>query len=346
VNEYKKLALSVKLQPLAIFFAQRGRMRTINCYSQSFPLHTPFVIARGVRSEARVVVVEMTENGLSASGECTPYPRYGESEQSVLDQIQSVIPALEQGMSREQLQTLLPAGAARNALDSALWSLEAAKAGISLASLLAVRLPSQLYTAQTVSIGSPEQMATAAVRLWEKGALLLKIKLDNQQVNERITAIRSAVPDATLIVDANESWEPEGLEQRCQRLAELKVAMLEQPLPAHQDEALALFAHPLPICADESCHTRASLNSLVGRYEMVNIKLDKTGGLTEALLLASAAREQGFEIMVGCMLCSSRAINAVLPLAVSARFADLDGPTWLSEDVQPGLAFACGSLSF
>ena len=320
-------------------------MRTIKCYPQGFPLHTPFVIARGVRSEARVVVVEITENGLSGIGECTPYPRYGESEQGVLDQIQSVIPALEQGISREQLQTLMPAGAARNAVDSALWSLEVAKAGTSLASLVEVSLPSQLNTAQTVSIGSPEQMAAAAARLWENGASLLKIKLDNHQVNERMTAIRSAVPEATLIVDANESWESEGLAERCQQLAVLKVAMLEQPLPAQQDELLAQFAHPLPICADESCHTRASLNTLIGRYEMVNIKLDKTGGLTEALLLASAAREQGFAIMVGCMLCSSRAINAVLPLAVSARFADLDGPTWLMNDVQPGLAFSCGRLS-
>jgi len=320
-------------------------MRTVKIYPQSFPLHTPFIIARGVRSEAMVVVVEVTENGLSGIGECTPYPRYGESEQTVLENIQSVIPALEQGLTREQLQTLLPAGAARNAVDSALWNLEAAQAGVNIASLTGISLPTQLVTAQTVSIGSPEQMAASAASLWEKGASLLKIKLDNQLVSERMTAIRSAVPEATLIVDANESWMPEGLEARCQQLAELNVAMLEQPLPAHKDDALDLFPHPLPVCADESCHTRASLTALVGRYEMVNIKLDKTGGLTEALLLAMAAREQGFEIMVGCMLCSSRAINAVLPLAVSARFADLDGPTWLRNDVQPGLAFSCGRLT-
>jgi len=320
-------------------------MRTVKTYPQSFSLHTPFVIARGMRTEARVVVVEITANGLSGIGECTPYPRYGESEETVLAQIQTVIPALEQGLSRDQLQTLLPAGAARNAVDSALWSLEAAQTGTHIASLAGVCLPTHIITAQTVSIGSPEQMAASATRLWEKGASLLKVKLDNHQVNERITAIRTAVPDATLIVDANESWTPDDLESRCQLLAELKVAMLEQPLPAHQDEALALFTHPLPVCADESCHTRASLQALAGRYEMVNIKLDKTGGLTEALLLVSLAREQGFEIMVGCMLCSSRAIAAVLPIVISARFADLDGPTWLSEDVQPGLAFACGSLS-
>lgn len=320
-------------------------MRTVKTYPQSFPLHTPFVIARGMRTEARVVVVEITANGLSGIGECTPYPRYGESEETVLAQIQTIIPALEQGLNRDQLQKLLPAGAARNAVDSALWSLEAAQAGTSIASLAGVCLPVHIITAQTVSIGSPEQMAISAARLWEKGASLLKVKLDNHQVNERITAIRAAVPEATLIVDANESWTPDDLESRCQLLAELKVAMLEQPLPAYQDEALTLFTHPLPVCADESCHTRDSLPALAGRYDMVNIKLDKTGGLTEALLLISMAREQGFDIMVGCMLCSSRAITAVLPIAVGARFADLDGPTWLSEDVQPGLAFACGSLS-
>lgn len=320
-------------------------MRTIKCYQQAFPLHSPFVIARGSRSEARVVVVEITEGDVTGTGECTPYPRYGESEQSVLEQIQSILPALAQGLTREQLQKRLPAGAARNAVDCALWSLEAAKAKTSIVELLSISLPQQMTTAQTVSIDSPEQMALAAAGLWERGASLLKIKLDNHQVNERITAIRRAVPEATLIVDANESWQGSELEQRCQRLAELNVAMLEQPLPAEQDAPLAQFAHPLPICADESCHTRDSLNHLRGRYEMVNIKLDKTGGLTEALLLAKEAGEQGFTIMVGCMLCSSRAINAVLPLAVSARFADLDGPTWLQNDVQPGLTFSCGTVS-
>lgn len=320
-------------------------MRTVKTYPQSFQLHSPFVIARGARSAASVVVVDVTENGLCGTGECTPYPRYGESEETVIAQIQAIIPAIEQGLTREQLQTLLPAGAARNAVDSALWSLEAAQANTSLASIAAVSLPAHIITAQTVSIGSPEEMAAAAASLWDKGATLLKIKLNNQQFNERITAIRLAVPEATLIVDANESWEVEGLETRCLRLAELNVSMLEQPLPAHQDEALARFTHPLPICADESCHTRDSLRDLVGRYEMVNIKLDKTGGLTEALQLAKAAREQGFDIMVGCMLCSSRAIAAVLPVAISARFADLDGPTWLQQDVQPGLAFTTGKLN-
>lgn len=321
-------------------------MRRVKAYPQSFPLHTPFIIARGARNEAVVVVVEVSENGVHGSGECTPYPRYGESPEQVLAQIHAVIPAIEQGITREALQTVMPAGAARNAVDSALWSLEAAAAGSTIAALAGSSLPGQLTTAQTVSIGTPQQMASSAASLWQNGASLLKIKLNNEQVDERISAIRAAVPDAVLIVDANESWQPDGLSQRCQRLAELNVAMLEQPLPASHDHALALFPHPLPICADESCHTRDSLKGLQGRYDMVNIKLDKTGGLTEALLLAQAADEQGFGIMVGCMLCSSRAINAALPLAVSARFADLDGPTWLKHDVQPGLVFNCGSLVF
>ncbi|EDV4673483.1 L-Ala-D/L-Glu epimerase, partial [Salmonella enterica subsp. enterica serovar Havana] len=199
-------------------------------------------------------------------------------------------------------------------------------------------------TAQTVVIGTPEQMAASAAALWEKGATLLKIKLDARLISERMVAIRSAVPEATLIVDANESWRPEGLAARCQLLADLNVAMLEQPLPAQDDAALENFIHPLPICADESCHTRSSLKALTGRYDMINIKLDKTGGLTEALALATEAREQGFGLMLGCMLCTSRAISAALPLMPQVSFADLDGPTWLAVDVEPALRFTTGQL--
>ena len=183
-----------------------------------------------------------------------------------------------------------------------------------LTETLNVALPTTIATAQTVVIGSPEQMAASAAALWEAGARLLKVKLDDRLISERMVAIRSAVPEATLIVDANESWRAEGLAARCQLLADLGVAMLEQPLPAQDDAALENFIHPLPICADESCHTRSSLKALHGRYEMVNIKLDKTGGLTEALALATDAREQGFALMLGCMLCTSRAISAALPL--------------------------------
>ncbi|WP_058910243.1 L-Ala-D/L-Glu epimerase [Entomohabitans teleogrylli] len=319
-------------------------MRTVRVYPESWPLHSPFVISRGSRSEARVVVVEIEQEGVRGTGECTPYPRYGESVDSVLAQIASVLPQLEKGATRQEVQQLLPAGAARNAVDCALWDYEARRQGMSVHELLEARLPESVVTAQTVTIGEPQEMARMAQVLWEKGARLLKIKLDDRLIAERLVAIRSAVPEATLIVDANESWHGEGLAARCQLLADLGVAMLEQPLPASDDAALENFIHPLPVCADESCHTRSSLKGLTGRYEMVNLKLDKTGGLTEALALAQAAREQGFGLMLGCMLCTSRAIAAALPLAGEVLYADLDGPTWLAVDVEPGLRFDIGRL--
>ncbi|MEJ4044342.1 L-Ala-D/L-Glu epimerase [Erwinia sp. SLM-02] len=319
-------------------------MRAVKVYPESWPLHTPFVIARGTRNEVGVVVVELEEQGVRVQGECSPYPRYGESEESVMALISRIIPQLEQGMTREQLQQVLPAGAARNAVDSALWQLESLREQRSLWQLAGEQAPPVIDMAQTVSIDVPEMMASSALALWQNGARLLKIKLDNHLIAERLVAIRAAVPDATLIIDANESWHAEGLAARCQLLADLGVAMLEQPLPAGEDAALENFIHPLPICADESCHTRQDLPGLSGRYEMVNIKLDKTGGLTEALALAEDARRQGFEIMLGCMLCTSRAIRAALPLAPKARFVDLDGPTWLAVDADPALPFSCGRI--
>ncbi|VDZ78719.1 mandelate racemase / muconate lactonizing enzyme family protein [Salmonella bongori] len=216
-------------------------MRSVKVYEETWPLHTPFVIARGSRSEAHVVVVELEDKGVKGVGECTPYPRYGESDASVMAQIMSIVPQLENGLTREALQKLLPAGAARNAVDSALWDLQARQQQQSLADLLGVTLESVFTTAQTVVIGTPEQMAASAAALWEKGATLLKIKLDARLISERMVAIRSAVPEATLIVDANESWRLEGLAARCQLLADLNVAMLEQPLPAQDDAALEEF---------------------------------------------------------------------------------------------------------
>lgn len=320
-------------------------MRVMRFYPQAWPLHTPFVIARGSRSEARVVVVEIEQDGVKGIGECTPYPRYGETEQSVMAQLNATLAAVEQGATRDRLQQLLPAGAARNAIDCALWDLERQLAGNTLARQVGVELPATIAMAQTLGINDPEQMALAAKTFWQSGARLLKVKLDDHLITERMVAIRAAAPDATLIVDANESWQPEGLATRCQLLADLGVAMLEQPLPAGQDAALGHFIHPLPICADESCHTRQQLPSLRDHYEMVNIKLDKTGGLTEALLLAQQAREQGFGIMLGCMLCTSRAIASALPLTPGARFIDLDGPTWLATDAEPHLNFSSGLIT-
>lgn len=319
-------------------------MRSVKVYEEAWPLHTPFVIARGSRTQAHVVVVELEENGVKGIGECTPYPRYGESDASVLAQIMSIAPQLEKGLTREALQQLLPAGAARNAVDCALWDLSARQQQQTLAECVGIALNSPVITAQTVVIGTPEQMAASATALWENGATLLKVKLDDRLISERMVAIRAAVPEATLIVDANESWQASGLAARCQLLADLGVAMLEQPLPAQDDAALENFVHPLPVCADESCHTRGSLKSLQGRYEMVNIKLDKAGGLTEALALATEAKAQGFGLMLGCMLCTSRAISAALPLTTQVSFADLDGPTWLAVDVEPALHFTTGKL--
>ena len=273
-------------------------MRSVKVYEEAWPLHTPFVISRGSRSEASVVVVEIEEEGVKGVGECTPYPRYGESLPSVMAQIMTLVPDLQKGLTRDALQQRLSAGAARNAIDCALWSLEAAKQQKSLTSMLGVVVPESVVTAQTVVIGEPEQMAASAKALYDAGATL----------------------------------------------ADLGVAMLEQPLPAKEDAALKNFIHPLPVCADESCHTRENLSALKGSYDMVNIKLDKTGGLTEALALAADARAQGFALMLGCMLCTSRAIGAALPLVNQVRFADLDGPTWLAVDVSPALNFTSGVL--
>ncbi|CNH93096.1 putative mandelate racemase/muconate lactonizing protein [Yersinia frederiksenii] len=319
-------------------------MRTMRCYPEAWPLHSAFVISRGSRTEAKVVVVEIEEEGIRAVGECTPYPHYGESESSVMAQLALVVSAIEYGISREELQQLLPAGAARNAVDCALWQLECLQNQQSLWQRAHIPAVPTISMAQTVSIGTPEAMAYSASALTRLGAKLLKIKLDDHLIAERLVAIRSAAPEVTLIVDANEAWQPEGLAARCQLLADLGVAMLEQPLPAGKDESLENFIHPLPICADESCHTRADLAGLVGRYDMVNIKLDKSGGLTEALLLAEQAKSMGFAIMLGCMLCTSRAIRAALPLAPAARFVDLDGPTWLERDVDDGLHFSTGAI--
>ncbi|MBU9845635.1 L-Ala-D/L-Glu epimerase [Rahnella ecdela] len=319
-------------------------MRSVRFYPQAWPLHTPFVISRGTRTEARVVAVEIEENGIRGIGECTPYPRYDESESSVMAQIASVVTAIERGASREQLQHLLPPGAARNALDCALWNLESQTRGLSLWQMTDTQPLASVSMAQTVSIGTPEEMAQAALALQKQGATLLKIKLDDRLIAERLVAVRAAVPNASLIVDANEAWQSDGLAARCQLLADLGILMLEQPLPAGEDSALENFIHPLPICADESCHTVEGLPALKNRYEMINIKLDKTGGLTGALLLAQAARETGFDIMLGCMLCTSRAIRAALVLTAGAKFVDLDGPTWLAQDVEPALKFHCGGI--
>lgn len=309
-----------------------------------WPLARPFAIARGVKTSADVVQVRLSDGQCQGVAECVPYPRYDETPAKVLAQIESVRTQVETGISRAQLQALLPAGAARNALDCALWDLEANQAGCTLAELAQAPLPARVITAVTVSLGTPADMAQAAREAVGQGAQLLKVKLDADQVIERVTAIRQAAPQTPLILDANEAWSFDLLQQVHQQLAQLNVALIEQPLPAGQDDALADVVSAVPLCADESCHTRDQLVEVSTRYQMVNIKLDKTGGLTEALALASASRKAGLGIMVGCMVGSSLAMAPALLLTAGAQVVDLDGPLWLKHDYQPALRFEQGCI--
>ncbi|WP_050936938.1 N-acetyl-D-Glu racemase DgcA [Vibrio harveyi] len=313
---------------------------------------TPFRISRGSRTECHVVRVTVEQNGISAQGECTPYPRYGESVESVIKAISQAAHEL-QGLFakgdanivslREKLQTLLPAGAARNALDCAMWNLQAKLAGKQHTQDL-FELPTSIVTAMTVSINTPEAMANQTRSYIEQGAKLLKVKLDGEQVIERVRAVREAAGDAMIVLDANEAWQELDLDATFAALTPLNIAMIEQPLPSNDDDKLKDISHPIPLCADESCHTHQQLHELVGKYEMVNIKLDKTGGLTEALLLAEEAKHLGFTLMSGCMLGTSLAMRAALPIAVQSKVVDLDGPILLGQDIEPALVYREGEI--
>ncbi len=274
---------------------------------------------------ADVVVATLSDDGRKGQGECVPYARYGETPESVLAQIGGV----DASLTRRELLAALPAGAARNAVDCAMWDLEAKERGRSVAALLDRDEPGAVPTAVTVVIDTPERMAAAAAIA---SAPLIKVKVNAENPIEMVRAVRSAAPRARLIVDPNESWTPALLRQVLPELAKLEIALIEQPIPAAEDAALAGLAPAPPICADESAHTRADISRIAQCYQAVNIKLDKAGGLTEALAMASAARVAGLKIMVGCMVCTSLAIQPALLLAQSADFVDLDGPWWLKED--------------
>ncbi|WP_017189604.1 N-acetyl-D-Glu racemase DgcA [Vibrio harveyi] len=313
---------------------------------------TPFRISRGSRTECHVVRVTVEQSGISAQGECTPYPRYGESVESVIKAISQAAHELQSLFAkgdanivslREKLQTLLPAGAARNALDCAMWNLQAKLAGKQHAQDL-FELPASIVTAMTVSINTPEAMANQTRSYIEQGAKLLKVKLDGEQVIERVRAVREAAGDAMIVLDANEAWQELDLDATFAALTPLNIAMIEQPLPSNDDDKIKDISHPIPLCADESCHTRQQLHELVGKYEMVNIKLDKTGGLTEALLLAEEAKHLGFTLMSGCMLGTSLAMRAALPIAVQSKVVDLDGPILLGQDIEPALVYREGEI--
>ena len=311
----------------------------------SIELATPFVISRGARTHCHTVRVTISHNHQQGFGECTPYPRYGESVESVIAQIESWtsdLISLSPQEAKQHLQSM-PAGAARNAVDCALWDLIGKLEGISFPSPLFTISPA-IETAMTVSIGDTEAMAKQAKQYVDQGATLLKVKLDDESVVERVTAVRTAAPNCKIILDANEAWGSLDLEQLFEQLVPFDITMIEQPLPSGEDQLLASIKHPIPLCADESCHTRAQLADLKGLYEMVNIKLDKTGGLTEALLLEKQARNEGFAIMAGCMLGTSIAMKAALPIATNAEVVDLDGPVLLGEDIEDGLKYHSGKL--
>jgi L-alanine-DL-glutamate epimerase-like enolase superfamily enzyme len=306
----------------------------IETRAEAWPIRGRFTISRGVKTEAGVVLVEARAEGLRGRGECVPYPRYGETVAEVVGAIQG----LEvEGLTRAKLQSLLQAGAARNAVDCALWDLEAKRTRQPAWRLAGLAAPAPVLTAYTLSLDTPEKMGAAA----KENALrpLLKLKLSGAGDLERVRAVRANAPNAALIVDANEGWTVEDYRGLVPKLAGLGVALIEQPFPAGKDAPLAELPRPVPVCADESCHTSDDLARLVGAYDAVNIKLDKAGGLTEALALRRAAEAMGLRIMVGCMVATSLAMAPALLLAQGADWVDLDGPLLLAEDRTPGLVY-------
>ena len=311
--------------------------RTLEVARERWPLRAAFTISRGSKTASEVVVARVCEGEHEGRGECLPYPRYGETAEGVSAAIKSLESAVRGGLGRAELQETLPAGAARNALDCALWDLECKTKGMRAWEIAGLTAPDPLTTAYTLSLDSPEAMKAAAARNADRP--LLKLKLGGSGDLDRVVAVREGAPEARLIVDANEGWTPEDFEALAPQLERLGVAMIEQPLPAGEDEALGHLEHLVPVCADEACHNRATLDALAGRYDVINIKLDKTGGLTEALALREAARELGFEIMVGCMIATSLSMAPALLVADGAAFVDLDGPLLLAEDRPHGLRY-------
>ncbi len=304
---------------------------------ERFPIAGSFRISRGAKTEAVTVVAEISLGGQIGRGECVPYPRYGETPEATLAAIETMQEAVARGLTRESLHDAMPPGAARNALDCALVDLESKRSAQRAWTLLGRLEPTACTTAYTISLGAPEAMAAATLKAAHRP--LLKIKLGGEGDPERIAAVRKAAPHSQLIVDANESWTPSSLEQNLEACAAARITLVEQPLPAGADEMLARIHRPIAVCADESVHDRTSLERLRDRYDAVNIKLDKTGGITEALALADAAKDLGFDIMVGCMVATSLSMAPAMLLTPLARFIDLDGPLLLARDRDNGLRY-------
>jgi len=311
-------------------------MPTIRAWVERWPIAGAFTTAHGSKTEAQVVVADIVDGDWRGRGEATPYPRYGETPSGVLADIERVSVKLEAGAAREALQALLPAGAARNALDCALWDLEAKRTGDPAFRQAGVKQMHPVKTAYTIGLDSPAAMAARARA--ESRRPMLKVKIGGPRDLEGVIAVRQAAPKTRLIVDANESLTLDELIHLSPRFAELGVKLIEQPLKAGEDSVLEGFAGPVPLCADESLHTRSELDACTGRYACINIKLDKTGGLTEALALAAAARALGLQIMIGSMVATSLAMAPALILAQGADYVDLDGPLLLEHDREPGLS--------
>jgi L-alanine-DL-glutamate epimerase-like enolase superfamily enzyme len=310
---------------------------------ERWPLAGVFAISRGSKTEAVVVVAELSDGTHRGRGESVPYARYGETPDGIVAAIEAERPVLRRGLDRGALQRAMPAGAARNALDCAYWDVNAKRAGRRVHELAGLGVPGPLTTAYTISLGSAAAMAAAAEQAaWRP---LLKVKLGGDDDGTRIGAVRRAAPRAQLIVDANEGWNLDNFKANLAACADAGVTLIEQPLPEGRDEALARIKRPVPVCADESVHDRASLDALTGKYDAVNIKLDKAGGLTEALALAAEAERRGFAVMVGCMVATSLAMAPAMLVAQRARWVDLDGPLLLASDRADGLRYE-GSLVY
>jgi len=297
---------------------------------EHWPIAGSFTISRGAKTQAAVVVAELGDGQHRGRGECVPYARYGETVDGVAETIAARTGEIARGLDRGALQQAMKPGAARNALDCAFWDLAAKRAGKPVHELAALPAPKPLVTAYTISLAEPDIMAEQAAKA--AGRALLKVKLGSADDRARITAVRRAAPNAELIVDANEGWTPANLADNLAACAQAGVTMVEQPLPADADDVLSRITRPLPVCADESVHARASLPALVGKYDAVNIKLDKTGGLTEALAMVKDAERLGLAIMAGCMVATSLAIAPAILIGQRARVVDLDGALLLARD--------------
>ena len=316
--------------------------RILDAQHDRFALTRPFRIARGVKTAADVVTVTIREGDKAGRGEGVPYPRYKESVESALAAISEIKPLIEGGAGRDELLKAMPAGAARNAVDCALWDLESRLSGRSVADMIGAPEPGRIASALTIVIDTPEAMARAAAAVAQ--IPLIKVKVDANDPEAQLRAVRAAAPEPRLIVDPNESWDRALVEAMQPMLVELRADLLEQPVPAGEDEWLEGFTPAVPICADEALHVAADLPVIARRYQVVNVKLDKTGGLTEALAVAKAARERGLGLMTGCMVSSSLAIAPALHIARMSDFVDLDGPIWLREDRNGGVRDEGGTL--